>query len=300
MAIHRLSKLFAAHNVTPPPDQYEITIGTRRYRTNRHFLNRLTMHDRHEPWLDAPYAAALGVKPGAIVDVGVITGQTMMKMLALDPDRRYVGFEPQLDCCFFVDQFIRRNQLHTHALLPIGLSNRTGLVSLLKRCADADGAASTVAGFRPDDFYADTQAIYVAKGDDVIASLAIEDIALIKIDVEGGELEVIEGFTGTLERWSPFLFFEVLNHFLVATGQALDAAMVAFRDGRIERMERLLRGLGYRIFNIVPDRPVREVMRIEPPVSSDLTITDYVAAHRDYAPQLLARMGPAVASSGRT
>ena len=288
----RLGQLLRRRRPAPAADgDVEIAVGARRYRITRTFQNRLTTHDRHEPWLDVAYAAALATKPGAIVDVGVNTGQTLMKMLAIDPARRYVGFEPQMDCCFFVDQFIRSNRLHTHTLLPVGLSNRSGVAGLLKRFADTDGTASTVEGFRPESFYVDRQAICVAKGDDLLAPLAAGEIALIKIDVEGGELEVVEGFAGTLSVHSPFVFFEILNHFLIATGQPLDADTIAFREHRNRKIDEVFRTLGYRVFNVVPTNGrVREVAKIEPPVSTDVTITDYVAVHRDYADAFLARI----------
>ena len=47
----------------------------------------------------------------------------------------------------------------------------------------------------------------------------MESVCCIKVDVEGAELEVFEGFLNTIEKTKPFLIFEVLNHFLAVTGQ---------------------------------------------------------------------------------
>jgi len=259
----------------------KVTIGGEQYQAKVFYKNNFTLVDQHELWLDAAYKAALRTKKGTFIDVGANTGQTLIKILSIDQYREYAGFEPQLDCCFYIDQFIKQNNLTTHTLLPIGLSNQAGVLQLLKRKDGADCAASTIKGFRPDDFYTSEQSIYVVKGDDIIPAINLQQISTIKIDVEGGELEVIEGLKKTLSEYSPFVFFEVLNHFLVITGHEIDSAMIEFRESRNRKMEHILRGMNYRIFNILPDDRLIEISEIKPKVSSDLRITDYVAVHDD-------------------
>ncbi len=85
------------------------------YRTKVFFINRLALHEEHEPWMDAAYSAALNSKKGIFIDVGANTGQTLLKVLSFDRDREYLGFEPQLDCCYFIEKFIKENNLHTHS-----------------------------------------------------------------------------------------------------------------------------------------------------------------------------------------
>ena len=155
-------------------------------------------------------------------------------------------------------------------------------MQLLKRYDNADATASTIDGFRPDDFYTAKQTIYVVKGDDVISQMNLENIAVIKIDVEGGELEVIEGIQRVLRDNTPFVFFEVLNHYLAVTGQKLDEDTIKFRENRNQKMENILRDIGYKIFNILPNSNIVEISKIQPIVSNDLKITDYVAVYRDY------------------
>lgn len=260
----------------------KVTIGDGRYYNKGFYVNRMSLGNWHETWLDAGYRATLEAKEGAFIDVGVNTGQTLIKILSLDKHRQYLGFEPQLDCCFYVDQFIRQNNLDTHTLLPIGLSNQTGVIPLLKRKSDSDAMASTIEGFRPDEFYTTRQSIYVARGDDIIRTVGLQQISTIKIDVEGAELEVIEGLQQTLRQNVPFVFFEVLNHFLAVTGQGIAPEIIEFRENRNRRLESILRDLGYGIFNILPENRIMEIPQIQPKVSSDLKITDYVAVHEDY------------------
>ena len=264
-----------------------IEIGGQNYRASGVFPNRLALNNKHEKWLDEAFSAALKSKDGAFIDVGANTGQTLLKVLSIDHTREYVGFEPQLDCSFSISQFISQNSLNSHTILPIGLSDRTGVLQLLKRQEDADLTASTIEGFRPADFYTSRQSIVVVKGDEILPQLQLKEISTVKIDVEGGELEVIEGMEQFLQANLPFVFFEVLNHLLVVTGEKLDEETIKFRDQRNLRMETMLREMGYDIFNILPDNTVVEISKIKPKVSDDLRITDYVAVHGNHKHKFL-------------
>lgn len=62
-------------------------------------------------------------------------------------------------------------------------------------------------GFRDDSFYKWSKPILAMPGDD----LSIDDISVIKIDVEGSELEVLQGLIETIDKFSPFILFEVLS-----------------------------------------------------------------------------------------
>ena len=259
------------------PQTTQIQIGSRTYQYKPAFINRFPTEDRHEPWLDRAYASALATRKGVFLDVGANRGQTLVTLLALDPDRPWVGFEPQLDCCAFLQDFIRRNRLASHQVIPLALSDTEGTTSLLKRFAQADGTASTVKGFRPDDFYRFRQTVLSVRGDEVLDKLDTGSIAILKVDVEGGELEVCQGFQRMLGRDRPIVFFEVLNHFLMVTKQTLDNPTIAFREQRQSKLEALLRTLDYRIYNVKPNGRVSPVERITPGSQSTLEDTAYVA-----------------------
>jgi FkbM family methyltransferase len=253
-----------------------------KYKVKVFFINRLALSEEYEPWLDLAYKASLATKQGTFVDVGANTGQTLLKILSIEKSRSYIGFEPQIDCCFFIKNFINDNKLDTHTVLPVGLSNQNGILELLKRNDSTDSTASTVDGFRPDKFYSIRENILVTKGDEVFEHLDLEAISTVKIDVEGGELEVIDGLGVVIQRHKPIIIFEVLNHYLAVTGEALDDETIAFRNERNNRLAERLNKLGYHIFNILPGNQLNEIEKIEPKVSDDLSITDYIAIHSEY------------------
>ena len=238
----------------------------------------------------------MAAKKGVFIDVGANTGQTLRKLLSIDPERAYVGFEPQIDCSFYISQFIMENGLAAHTILPIGLSNRSGILPLLKRTGRSDQTASTIEGFRPAEFYTARDFIYVAQGDDITSGMNLDEISTIKIDVEGGELEVIKGFRRTLLDKSPFLFFEVLNNFLAATGKELDETTRAFREARNVELMQFLHGAGYEVFNIRPDDKLVEISEFVPGRTGDLSVIDYVAIHHSHKAAFLDKYSGTVIS----
>jgi FkbM family methyltransferase len=169
----------------------EITLGGIRYRIPRWWPAE-DAADR-EPWLDDVLNAAFRCGEGAFLDIGANVGQTLLKVLTIDGSRQYIGFEPQILCSSIIQKFIDANKLTKHIVLPIGLSSENRVVKLLTRDYELDPAASMVESFRPESFYERYQYVCVRRGDEVSAEMELSAIAVMKIDVEGGELEVIEG-----------------------------------------------------------------------------------------------------------
>ena len=256
----------------------EITVGGIPYRIPRWWPAE-DAADR-EPWLDDVLHAAFRCGEGAFLDIGANVGQTLLKVLGIDRSRQYIGFEPQILCSSLIQKFIDMNKLTKHIVLPVGLSSENRVVKLLTRDYEFDPAASMVESFRPESFYKGYQYVCVRKGDEVATEMHLSSIAAMKIDVEGGELEVIEGLANTIRKHQPFIVFEVLNFYLHATKEALAASIVSFRQERIDRMERFLRGLGHEIYRIGPDG-LTAVAKIQPESTPDLTRSNYVAVPRD-------------------
>lgn len=205
--------------------------------------------DSYEDDLVDEYRAILARSSGAFIDVGANVGQTLVALVSIDADRRYVGFEPQVEACAEVARFISRNRLARHDVLPMALSDHDG-IGHLEFENESDVRASLAGDFRPADFFDKTRAVPVAKGDTVLAQLEVTEVAVIKVDVEGAELEVLEGFRSTLESARPEVTFEVLPNHLVSTGEKLDATVIEARMKRFEGIERFLGEVGYEIFRL--------------------------------------------------
>jgi len=259
-----------------------VWLGNKKYRMKGLFANPLAVNaeqwQEKEIGLDLIFKSVLHCREGAFLDVGANLGQTMFKILAMDPTRRYIGLEPQIACCLMTQRFLDENHITNFSILPVGLFNVSRMMKIHGGRTDYAATASVVAGFRPDSFYGSDRYVCLRRGDDVVSELGLASICGIKIDVEGAELEVLQGLEDTVQRTQPFLVFEVLNHFLVVTGDKLDDQTLKFRESRIESLEHLLRHRGYEIFNIVPGNRLSRVHQIQPPVSDDLSLTNYIAA----------------------
>ena len=215
------------------------------------YLNPLLgfRHADHEKELGQALLRCLTLKSGAFIDVGANIGQTFLKLVAIDDSREYAGFEPQLSGCFVIDDLISRNNYKNKVILPIALSDGTRVVKLGVNCEN-DQTASIAEDYRPDGYYGGFKSIVTMTGDEALAGLGIRDVAAIKIDVEGAELEVIRGFRRTLEECRPFVIFEVLSNFLSKTRETLDEHTAAARARRHAAIEAELSAREYVIFRI--------------------------------------------------
>jgi len=212
-------------------------------------LREVHRQEAREPWLENLLGRLLAMREGAFVDVGANVGQTMLVLLGVEPERRYVGFEPQIRACQLVQAFIDRNGIDHFTILPIGLSDENGILTLNSRALN-DVSASLVAQYRPDGFHPKKHFVPVMTGDDVLAQIGAGPIAVIKIDVEGGELAVMRGLSNTIGRQMPPIVFEILPDKLLITGEVLDPETRAFRHQLHAHMAAELHAHGYGLFEV--------------------------------------------------
>ena len=98
----------------------KIRIGSVSYTRWLLLPNLLSRTLKHEEFLDDIYMAVLKNKEGAIIDVGVNTGQTLFKMLSIDKNRSYFGFEPQSTPASCVESFLIENNIIRNNSADIG------------------------------------------------------------------------------------------------------------------------------------------------------------------------------------
>ena len=75
--------------------------------------------------------------------------------------------------------------------------NATEALFLSSPC---DSSASIVEGFRPSDYYRADCSVLTIAGDQFFDARNVHAIAVLKIDVEGGELAVLRGMQRTIMR----------------------------------------------------------------------------------------------------
>lgn len=209
----------------------------------------------------------LSIKKGAFIDIGANVGQTLIKAKAVKRDIEYHGFEPNLNCCFYINQLIKANKFSDCNVYPIALSKSLDLTTFYSDGNVGEGA-SLIKGFRVESYYCFSQKVLAIDGDSTINKLNLDAISIIKIDVEGGELEVIQGLKKTIKNFSPFIICEILPVYDEET------KVGSFRKERQEQVVKILREQGYEMYRISADGKLSYLECIE--VHSDLSKSNYL------------------------
>jgi len=170
-----------------------------------------------------------------IIDVGANNGQWMILFKALSKNASVHCFEPFPQLCEFLRELVARNSFQGVEISKklLGEISETGELHFADLAMDV---ASTVADFQPD--YNKTIRVEKLTIDDYVEDRKIEKIHLIKIDVEGGELEVLTGAQKVLSKMQPYLLLELLY---TENERHLQ---------RQKTVEKLLKNLGYEFYHI--------------------------------------------------
>lgn len=206
--------------------------------------------------------------PGTFVDVGVNIGQTLLKVRSVLPDISYVGYEPNASCIYYVRELIRLNGFQRCEIVPVGVSDEADLLKLqFYYDNELDSSASMITDFRPDQEVVRTETIPVFPVSEHSFS---NPVSFIKIDVEGAELEVIQGLKDVIAQDRPIVSTEILP------------AYNSENTGRIERQNRIFetfRAQGFHCFRLAAghrntDPSLEPINAIE--IHSDLNACDYL------------------------
>lgn len=219
-----------------------------------------------DPHLLPAFRASLALRGGAFVDVGAHLGQTLVKLLALGDDRRYVGFEPQPRAASYLERLLAANREGGDAVVAAALGELNGATELLL-AKDVDEAASIVAGFRPRERYGQRWIVPLLRGDDALAEIGVGPVGVLKVDAEGAELEILRGFAGTIGSERPVILCEILPIYDEGT------EVGRLRRARADALVELLGGHGYRLLRIDPSGSVAPLDRVE--THGDVALRDY-------------------------
>lgn len=233
-----------------------------------------------EPWM-VDLLARLLRKPGAFLDVGVNVGQTLVKVKSIDPDREYVGFEPNPVCVAYLQELVRDNGFANCTVVPVGLYTEDGVLALdLFSDSAADSSASLIENFRPDHKVHSRVLVPVFRYDAVDRFVKGGRVGIVKIDVEGAELEVVRSLSAMIRRDRPVILVELLPVY----SERNEA-----RKSRQDELERILSDLGYAILRVEkkPDNTYSGLRRLAGiGIHSDLTQCDHVLVPRERLDEL--------------
>lgn len=145
-------------------------------------------------------------KNSVIIDVGSNIGQTAMTFAQISSENSLIyGFEPDPINYTKAVGNLKLNKFKNIVYKNIGLGSSKGELPL-----KIDTPANR-GGNRIDlkNVSENSVRIEIERFDDVILELKIDKIDLVKIDVEGFELEVLKGAENSLKIYKPLLFIEI-------------------------------------------------------------------------------------------
>ena len=214
-------------------------------------------------------------KTGIFIDAGVNIGQTLLKIKTVDKSRKYIGFEPNRVCVEYTKELIRINNYTNCDVRKYALSDRSKKIKLALN-EETDASASIVENLRPD-YFRDSILVDCIAFDEAGIT---EPIAIVKIDVEGAELEVIRGMQKAIDAFHPLIICEVLDCYSVE--------VLEFTQKRADYLCRLLRTHGYIIFRLHQDNKgikkfeLVESITINSWSPASYKLNDYLFCHAEF------------------
>lgn len=146
------------------------------------------------------------LKPGfTVIDIGSNIGQTaLICAKSIGKTGKIIGFEPDTINFEKAQRNIKLNSFSNITIHNLALGQRKEEVPLKINSPQNRG------GNRIDRTLTDSKnIIQVDTLDNIVSKLNISAVDLIKIDVEGFELEVLNGAKETIDKFKPLMFIEM-------------------------------------------------------------------------------------------
>ncbi len=223
-----------------------------------------------EPWMIDLLRIVVQIGGNKFIDVGANVGQTLLNIKSVAPDIEYIGFEPNPTCVFYLNKLIAKNSFSYTTIIPVGISTINDLVQFnFYSKNEADGSASMIHAFREVSKVTRTSYFPVFAVSSLKNHLYLEDVSILKIDVEGAEMEVIISFYDEILRSNPIIIIEILPVYDQSRSLRLDRQLA---------IEKYMRELNYVKYSIKKndERLIRIQFIEEIGIHSDLNNCEYV------------------------
>jgi FkbM family methyltransferase len=209
-------------------------------------------------------------KGATVADIGANIGWYCAHTAANDPTARIVAFEPVPSSFDWLSKTIERNGLTNIVAERLAVSDRAGTLTL-----HVDPTIAGAASAHPTVYIYNSSAISVE-------STTLDEYALardlrfdaIKLDVEGGELGVLQGARRILADQRPMIFTEMLRRHAHAFGYHPNDIIGLMQDA------------GYACFRVAGDR----LMSFQQ-MDEDTVETNFFFLHRAAHKPILETLG---------
>lgn len=150
-----------------------------------------------------------------VLDVGTNVGETLLNFARLNPTGVNYGFEPVPFLYEKAKYNISLNNFKNIVINNIALSDQAGRLYFELPKNQNFGSVSMAKQASPQ-----SQEVKALTLDEFVDDNAIQKVDLIKIDVEGFEINVLRGAVETIHRHKPVLFIEVVDSYLLSKGSS--------------------------------------------------------------------------------
>lgn len=215
------------------------------------------------------------------IDIGVNIGQTLIKLRSVSNEMNYIGFEPNPLCIFYTNELIKVNPTiknQNTLLLPVGISTKDEILTLnMYSENEMDASASIIEEFRKDHEIKLKTSVPVFSATNIDNnSNVLKNVGIIKIDVEGAELEVLTSLKDVLKKERPIILIEILPIYKSEN---------EFRIKRQIEIESIFNDLNYSIYRVKKKKNdsfsnLKKIETIE--IHSNLDHCDYVISPNEY------------------
>jgi FkbM family methyltransferase len=205
------------HRITGPARRAALPVLAGHGRGLRVRVGDSTMRvlPRGEKAVEDTYCELLGA--GEVVyDIGANIGwYSLLAARGVGADGAVVAFEPSVLNAACVQENAARNRLGNVTVIPAAVTDRDGWAvfldrgSLEGRLEKADSQAQAERRAKRDQSHKGASVVPVLTLDSWISETSTKPPSIVKIDVEGAEMGVLRGMTGTLRSAKPVLIVEL-------------------------------------------------------------------------------------------
>jgi len=201
-----------------------------------------------------------------IFDIGASIGAVTAAFAKRFPEGRVVAFEAAPSVHRSLHETVRRSTGAPVSIVESAVSSQRGV---LRFHEDGNGSGW---GFLSEELGG--VSVPVTTVDDAVESLGIDRVDFIKIDVEGGELGVLQGAVNTLSRDRPIVVFEVNVFCLWRYGRTLPQDLLSWVRDRYPHTAVI--DSDAMVTHVESDATVNHVLHL---LGSGPGVVDVVASH---------------------
>lgn len=216
---------------------------------NDYIFKELYVYGVHE--LDVDWILRQLLQRGdVVVDVGASFGfHALTAAVRIGPEGHVYGVEPQPDMFALLEENIRHNRLTNVTIDRMALSDSSRTLTLYRFAGLGTGHTS-VSTLDRDDYK--TIVCSAITLDSYLESHNVPNVTMLKLDVEGSELAVLQGAPGLLSGAKPPMCILEIN---LETSHACGYHPTDLLA--------LLKGYGYRFYRAVRGRLIRDLIGLE-------------------------------------